>query len=43
MGLQCNLDESLEDLDFTDDIATIANRFQDIQGKTKDLVMYGVK
>ena len=40
-GLQWNFHKSLEDLDFADDIALLAHRFQDIQGKTNDLVMYG--
>ena len=40
-GLLWAFEKSLEDLDFADDIALLAHRFQHIQGKTTDLANYG--
>ena len=40
-GLLWTFEKSLEDLDFADDIALLAQSFQHIQGKTTDLANYG--
>ena len=40
-GITWTLTETLEDIDYADDIALLAHRHQDIQSKTEDLVTFG--
>ena len=40
-GISWTFTETLEDIDFADDIALLAHRQKDIQGKTEDLATYG--